>query len=281
MEEHKFASFKELGEIAGTLDSCRREPSWFKNTGTGTFEQDPKRRDIMNLDTGLRAAVVSDRYHEYQHRDVIQEIANSFNHAKIEGHGYVYDNGDRIMCAAFFDNITAIKDPTSDKGIKVGAMFKNSYNKANSVTGSGYFMRIACLNQMYFGNLIHELKFSERHTGSIIQELPKSIQEFTDNLLIRSKLVAKNIEIAATVNVSFKTREQRLQTLQTLVDHTKIGEKIDDQLKGLEVTKWDIYNAITAVTSHERMGDTIKDKIERTSEKVLSASYTIIPAVLV
>jgi hypothetical protein len=190
------------------------------------------------------------------------------------------------MAACFFDNIEAIKDPTSKKGIKIGAMFKNSYNKQNSVTGSGYFMRIECLNQMYFGNLIQELKFSERHTGSIVHELPMSIQAFTDNLLMRSKLVAKSIQVAAGVPVTFETREQRLQTMIALVDHQKVGELIDKRIsdaqkgEGLELTKWDVYNAITASATHDSMALGVRERIERTSEKVLGADYHIFPAVL-
>lgn len=280
MEEHKFTDFKGLAEIANNLDQCRREESWFKHPDTGVFVPDPEKRDIINLGTKKRAAVVSKIYHEYQHRDVIAEVAASFVKAGIEGHGYVYDNRDRIMAACFFDNIKPIEDPTSKKGIKIGAVFKNSYNKANSVTGAGYFMRLECLNQMYFSNMIHELKFSERHTGSIVQELPNSIQEFTDNLLIRSKLVATSVKLAATVPVVFNTREQRLATMVALVDHNKVGEKIEAQLTTLEPTKWDIYNAITAVATHERMGETVRERIEKVSEKVLSANYTVIPAVL-
>ena len=280
MEQHVFENFKELADIADGLDMCRREESWFKNANTGVFEKDPKRRDIINLSTGQRSAVVSNVYHEYQHRDVISEIARSFNKAQITGHGFVYDVGDRIMAACFFDNIEAIKDPRSEKGIKIGAMFKNSYNKQNSVTGSGYFLRLECLNEMYFGNLIHELKFSERHTGSIVAALPESIMQFTENLLMRSKLVAASIKVANEVEVHFNNRDQRLQTMIALVDHAKVGEMIENQLKTLEPTKWDVYNAITAVTTHERMGDSVRERMQRISEKVLSPTYNIIPAVL-
>lgn len=280
MIEHKFSNFQELAAIADSLDMCRREESWFKNAQTGVFQPDSKRRDIINLTTGNRAAVVSNIYHEYQHRDVITEVARSFAKAQIEGHGFVYDVGDRIMAACFFDNIEAIKDPRSDKGIKIGAMFKNSYNKQNSVTGSGYFMRMECLNQMYFGNLIQELKFSERHTGSIVEALPVEISRFTDNLLMRSKLVAQSIKVANEVEVHFSNREQRLQTMIALVDHNKVGELIENHIKTLEPTKWDIYNAITEVTTHERMADGVRERMQKISERVLSPAFTIIPAVL-
>lgn len=283
MQEHKFSNFGQLAKIASQLDDCVRQPSVFKNL-EGTVVDDPARRDIVNMRTGQRSAVVSRVYQEYQHRDVIAQVAESFQKAKIEGHGYVYDNGDRIMAACFFDNIEAIKDPNSNKGIKIGAMFKNSYNKQNSVTGSGYFLRIECLNQMYFGNMIRELRFSERHTGSIIHELPHAIQDFTDNLLMRSKLVAKSVKIAAEVPVNFYNREQRLQTMIALVEHQKVGTLIDERLEKaggeLELTKWDVYNAITAAATHDSMAQGVRERIEHVSEKVLGADYHIFPAVL-
>ena len=280
MEEHKFNNMVELASIADSLDRCQRVDSTFESPLTHERVNDTKRRDIINLSTGQRSAVVSNVYHEYQHADVISEVAASLNKAQIEGHGFVYDAGDRIMAAIFFDNIEALKDPRSEKGIKIGAMFKNSYNKQNSVTGSGYFMRLECLNQMYFGNLIHELKFSERHTGSIVEALPISISDFTDNLLMRSKLVASSIKIANEVVVEFNNREQRLQTMIAMVDHAKVGELIEGQLKTLEPTKWDVYNAITAVTTHERMGDGVRERIQKVSERILSPTYTIIPAIV-
>lgn len=281
MEEHNFSNVVELGKIADSLDMCQRVESWYKSPGQDLFKTDPKRRDIINLTSGERAAVVSSIYHEYQHKDVITEVSKSFQKAQIEGHGTVYDMGDRIMTAIFFDNVQMIKDPSSDKGIKIGAMFRNSYNKQNSVTGAGYFMRIACLNQMYFGNMIQELKFSERHTGSIVDALPASIAQFTDNLLMRSKFVGEAATIAAGVKVPFSTRDQRLQTMIALLDHNKVGEMVEAKLETLEPTKWDIYNAITAVTTHERMADGVRERMQKLSEKVLAPNYTIIPAILV
>lgn len=281
MDEYKFSNMQELAAIADSLDMCRREESWYKDATTGQFVSDKKRRDIVNLTSGERAAVVSNQYHEYQHGDVISQVAASFSDAKIEGHGSVYSMGDRIMCATYFDNVTALKDPRSEKGIKIGAMFRNSYNKQNSVTGAGYFMRMECLNQMYLGNLIGELKFSERHTGSIVQALPESIAKFTDNLLMRSQLVSDSITIANGVKVPFNTREQRLQTMIAMVDHNKVGEMIEAKLTTLEPTKWDIYNAITAVTTHERMGEGVRERMQKISERVLAPSYRVMPAILV
>ena len=281
MEEYNFSNTSRLAEIADSLDMCRREESWYKDAKTGQFVSDKKRRDIVNLNSGERAAVVSNIYHEYQHQDVIEQVAASLQSAKIDGHGAVYDMGDRIMCAIYFDNVTALKDPRSEQGIKIGAMFRNSYNKQNSVTGAGYFMRMECLNQMYLGNLIGELKFSERHTGSIIEALPNSIARFTDNLLMRTQLVADSITIANGVKVPFNTREQRLQTMIAMVDHNKVGEMIEAKLTTLEPTKWDIYNAITAVTTHERMADGVRERMQKISERVLAPSYRIMPAILV
>lgn len=281
MEEHIFSNIKELGNVADNLDMCRRTESWYKDIETGELKSDPKRRDIVNLHTRERAAVVSSVYHEYQHKDVLTELSHSFGKAQIEGHGTVYDMGDRIMTAIFFDNVKYIKDPTSDKGIQIGAMFRNSYNKQNSVTGVGYFMRIACLNQMYLANMIDELKFSERHTGSIVDALPASIARFTDNLLMRSKFVGDAAQIASEVTVTFSNRDQRLQTMIAMLDHTKVGEMVEAKLETLEPTKWDIYNAITAVTTHERMADGVRERMQKLSEKVLNPNYTVIPAILV
>ena len=280
MEQHRFSNMDELNALSASLDLCRREESWFKDPKSGQFISDPERRDIINLDTGKRSAVVSKVYHEYQHADVINEVALSFKKAGIEAHGYVNDMGDRIDCAVFFDNIEGIRDPTSSKGIKIGARFRNSYNKQNSVTGAGYFVRMDCINQMYVGNMIHELKFSERHTGSIVNALPQSIADFTDNLLMRSKLVETSVKIASEVKVEFITPEQRKQTMIAIVDHTRVGELVDNNLKTLDLTKWDVYNAITAATTHERMADSVRDRVEKVSERVLSPTYTIFPAVL-
>jgi hypothetical protein len=285
MEQHKFSNMKELGNIAENLDRCRRQDSVYHDL-SGKVVVDPSRKDIVNLRTGGRSAVVSKVYHEYQHGDVIEKVAGSFGKAGIEGHGYVYNAGDRIIAAVFFDNIEAIKDPASSKGIKLGAMFKNSYNKQNSVTGAGYFLRLECLNQMYFGNMIRELKFSERHTGSIVEALPHEIDNFTDNLLMRSKLVAKAVKLAAEVPVTFNNKEQRLQTMIALVDHQKVGKQIDERIdrdikgEGLELDKWKIYNAITAVATHESMAMGVRERVEKLSEKVLSPDYHIFPAVL-
>ena len=271
----------ELATAADQLDRCVRTESSFKHPVSGIQVNDPKRRDIVNLKTNARSAVVSSIYHEYQHYDVVAKVAETLNHAKVEAHGSIYDAGDRMALAIFFDNIQALKDPTSDKGIKVGAMFRNSYNKQNSVTGAGYFMRLECLNNMYFGNMVKELKFSERHTGSIVNELPHSIQEFTDNLLMMTKFISKAIDTSATIKVSFETRDQKLQTMQSLVEHAKWGEKVNEQIDSLNPTKWDIYNALTQVASHETMGETVRSKLEKLSEKVLAPNYKIIPSVLV
>jgi hypothetical protein len=282
MESLEFKDLAGLGTLAESLDKCRLEESWYKNTKTSAFESDKSRRDILNLNSGKRAAVVSNIYHEYQHADVVHKVVDSLTKAQLVAHGHIYDNGDTIKIQLLFDNISFIKDPAGKgKGIQPGAIFRNSYNKQNSVTGSGYFMRVICTNGMVMRQLIPELKFSERHTLSIVEKLPSAIESFTTGLLSRSKLIETTIKIASEVKVPFSNREQRLQTIVALVDHNKVGEMIEKNLTSLEPTKWDIYNAITQVLSHERVGETVKEKIEKVSEKILSPSYTVIPAVMV
>lgn len=282
MESIEFSTFKELSTIGESLDVCSREASFFRNPKNGAFENDPKRRDILNLNTLKRAAVVSDIYHEYQHKDVVDRVVSTMNKAQLSGHGHVYDGGDTIKLQILFDGIAFVKDPTGmGKGIQPGVIFRNSYNKANSVTGSGYFMRVICTNGMTMRQMIPELRFSERHTLSIVDKLPEAINTFTTGLLSRVKVIETTIDIASKVEVKFSNREQRLQTIAALVEHTKVSELIDAQLTTLNPTKWDIYNGITQVLSHERVGETVKEKIEKVSEKILSPAYTIMPAVMV
>lgn len=282
----EFSTFKELGEMAGSLDKCLRTESHFKKSGVGAFVSDNKRRDIINLTTGDRTAVVSDIYQEYQHADVINHLVQSFTKAQLEGHGRLYDNGDTISVTLWFDNVKIIPDPNDYKyelnkqGILVGARFKNSYNKQNSVTGTGFMLRKACSNGMMVRAMIPELSFSERHTKSILTELPARVTDFIDNLLTRAHYVGEAAKAASEVTVAFATKEQRLQTMIALVDHKKVGELVEAQLDSLTPTKWDVYNAITAVASHEQMGETVRDKVERVSEKVLSQTYVIVPAVV-
>ena len=281
METLVFKDFKELGTVADELDVCKRTESWFKRPD-GSFQDDPKRRDIINLNTGWRSAVVSDIYHEYQHKDVVTRVAEHMQKAQLTGHGKIYNYGDTMKLEILFDNIALIHDPQGKgKGIAPGVVFRNSYNKANSVTGYGYFLRLICTNGMTMRQIIPELRFSERHTLSIVEKLPSAIESFTVGLLSRSKLIETTIKIASEVKVPFSNREQRLQTIVALVDHNKVGEMIEKNLTSLEPTKWDIYNAITQVLSHERVGETVKEKIEKVSEKILSPSYTVIPAVMV
>lgn len=287
-ETIQFSSLKELGALAEGLDTCQREPSTYRDPVAKMYVEDDARRDIVNLRTGARSAVVSDYYREYQHKDVIDHLSNTLNKAQLTAHGTLYNFGDRIRVNLFFDNVKGIrdplveeKDPLNPRGITIGARFKNSYNKQNSVTGSGFFMRVACTNGMVVRNMIPELSFSERHTKSIVTELPSSIQRFTDNLLVRAKFVGEAIELAAQTRVKFTTREQRLQTLLAMVEHSKAAELIDAQITTLEPTKWDIYNAVTYVTSHERMGETVRERIENFSERILRKNYTVVPAVVV
>lgn len=284
-----FGSLKELGDLAESLDVCKRQPSVYLDPHTQKYEVDESRMDIVNLRSADRSAVVSNYYKEYQHKDVINHLSGTLNKAQLQAHGTLYNYGDRIRVNLFFDNVKGIRDPTNPddtdklnpRGITIGARFKNSYNKQNSVTGSGFFMRVACTNGMVVRNMIPELSFSERHTKSIVTELPMSIQRFTDNLLARAKFVGEAIELAAQTRVKFSTREQRLQTIVAMVEHSKVGELIEAQLTSLEPTKWDIYNAVTYVTSHERMGETVRDRVENFSERILRKSYTIVPAVVV
>lgn len=55
---------------------------------------------------------------------------------------------------------------------------------------------------------------------------------------------------------------------------------IEKELETLNPTKWDIYNAITKIATHERIGETVREHMERVSEKILSPAYTIMPMVV-
>lgn len=277
----QFGDLSELSDVAKSLDMCIRQDSWYKLPGeNNTFEMDNSRKDIVNLNTGHRSAVVSNVYREYQHKDVIDKIVESMNEANIQAHGFVDNHGDRIGVELSFDNIKGIDDPVSKQGIQPGARFKNSYNKANSVVGNAYFLRLVCTNGMVARKLIPEMSFSERHTGSIVEALPRSIKYFVGQIITRSTFIGEMAQAASKVVVNFDSREQRLQTMVALLDHAKVGEMVDTRLKTLEPTKWDIYNALTEVTSHERIGESVKDRMERMSESILDKHYHVIPAVI-
>lgn len=286
-----FSSFEEAMGFIPTMDQAEAAKVY---TG-GLFDApedenslytlSENHKAVLNTTTGKVAQVCSDKYQILQHRDFFALTLSALEHAGLSGTGrFVPTNdGNRWKMQVLFDNIK-VSEPGRENNLQVGGEFINSYNATKSASGRAFYMRLSCANQMTIRNIIPNVVFSKNHVSEnqeiLLTEAQEKILDYVDNLLMNSTAIEQVIEEAMDSMVSFDDPAQIVPTLTSILGAQKHADGIYGTIirehPMLDLTKWDLYNAVTDYASHADISPGVQETIlERAESKILSPKAVI------
>lgn len=239
---------------------------------------------IRNIQSGHVCQISSAGYQILQHRDYFALVVSALEHAGLSGSGRFVKlaGGDAWKMQVLFDNIT-VSEPGKGQNIQVGGEFLNSYNATTSASGRAFFMRMSCMNQMVIRNLIPGVIFSKNHVSRSQEELLTGAQgkigDYVDSLLTNCHLLEPAIEKAMGSYIRIEG-DEIVPTIENIVGARKHAEeialKLEPELNG-EISRWELYNAITDYASHGDISPSVQDSLLGKAErKVLNPKAEIV-----
>ena len=264
-------STSEIAETIGIYDDAVETKLFFGNKEN---PQDVTNfKGIYNMGTSLLTAVATKQYQIIQHNDVAQALVESLAGLNLEVKGLIKNYRDRVCFDLYFDD-SKYDVNDGEKGIKLGIRVVNSYDKSNSFRLEMFAYRMICSNGMAIGSAINSVKEVVVHTG---EKKPLSLikgttEAFIKNVINSSEKLQRLVNLSMEDSVEWVLAEKIIKKLMPVKKHREeILARVEE---GKELTRWDLYNAITNYTTHdEALKPSVVSAMEVKSRKVLTKDF--------
>jgi hypothetical protein len=275
----KFDSLRDFEGIVANMDDYARKPL-FAEDELGRYESE-RVHGIVNLRTRKVTMSCGKEYPVFGHRQAYGLVVDDLKLRGLEVHGRVETIGDRTKTTILFNSLKVIKDDKD--GVELGISFKNPMDRKTSFKGNGYTWRQFCSNGAGVKTLLPQLEINEQHTSTMVHRLPAVMRQFVDESLKQTNVLQTMVSKSMEQKVIFESREQFEATMALEFDG--IAEKhtraVMANLKTLEPTRWEMFNATTYYTSHSAVSMDIQERIDDVAEKFLNITRPINPVPII
>lgn len=239
-------SLDELVDYANTLDRATSHEVYYPSGEASRFHV------IKNDTTDKEVCTVSDKYAILQHNDALNLIISGIRAAGITGGGVMRNYHDNVVVECFFDNLT-VRDHSQDGHIQLGMRFTNSFNKSVGFSGEAYSWRQSCANGMLTSRLLPNAPhIFFKHMGDVVERITNNVKSFVENIVKMEGSLLTIINEARNEIITFESHDQLIRYTSQFVGSEKRAKQIFEiEPVELQSTKWDLYNALTSVVSHD------------------------------
>jgi hypothetical protein len=283
----KFETLRDFEGIIAGLDDYARLPL-FAEDEFGRFEGrrpdgtiNQRIHGIVNLSKRSVTMACGREYPVFGHKEAYGLVIRDLKDKQIEIHGKVETIGDRTKATILFNELRVIKDDKD--GVELGISFKNPMDRKTSFKGNGYTWRQFCSNGAGVKTLLPQLEINEQHTSTMLHRLPAIVRQFVDESLKQTNVLQTMVTKSMEQKVVFESREQFEATMSLEFDG--IAEKhmkaVMSNLKSLEPTRWELFNATTYYTSHSAVSMDVQDRIDDVAERFLNITRPINPVPII
>jgi hypothetical protein len=233
---------------------------------------------MTNTTKGRQCMATSMEYPVFDHRTAFGFAAASVRKREAGIHGKVETWQDRAYLTGMFDEVKLTDG--NDSVVELGFHLENAMDRKIAFKGDGYTYRLICANGAKATEILPQFVLHEWHTIDMEQRVPPVIEAFANGLLAKAGFLQEAINVAMASKVVFETQESLAATM--LVAYEGISprhiSKITDQIKSLEPSRWDLFNAASYYTSHnEKLSPDIRNNIDDISAKFLNQSNVLTP----
>jgi len=249
-------------------------PVYINHADLGLMEV-PKRKAIINAETGHLFKVASDNYALVTHQEVVDRSRDVVDKLGLE----------------FKENIRCTKEggrlyasyiiPTVESAVNVGddvhleLIFKNSYDGSKAFTVGLRGHRLVCTNGMTVGKDLFRIR--AKHSGEIrldevIRDAEKAINTYTDSVLPYwrelTQIEVPYLDIESEVRLLSEERVVPEKMVEGVLSSKEIFGKENPSL-------WNVFNAFTEYNTHviERRSYERAQQLGERSESFIRGLY--------
>jgi len=263
--------FKELGELKQQvmgLDMATERDVWTTQKDAPIYEQGTIStkslgyKGIWNLQQNHLSCIASKNYKIIQHREAFEKLFDTFSRLGVKVKGRIRNDGDRVAGEFLFESMVS----DGEDGIKMGMHIQNSYNLTQSLHAQLYAYRLVCSNGMMLGKAIEDVNLRRIHIGNF--DVAREMEIFIKKAINSNEELKKLVNEAMTDSLEWEATKL---IVKGLISTKKYQKRIIELLRDTyNITRWDIYNAITNLATHEEsLSEAVESWLQTQAQKLL------------
>jgi hypothetical protein len=295
-EVYAVSNIESFAKLANKMDVAEEVAVYY-----GKNKADAKKTEdfygVYNTSKKELAKVMGSTYAIVQHKDVVSALAAALGEKGLEVQGTVRNFGNFVMGDLIFMNGKVPIHDDSGEGVRLGVRFTNSYNGTSAFRLSFFGYRLVCSNGMVLGRVLRDVSVTTFHRGRENQknftEIVYSTKRFVERVIDASSALQKYIDesikdmvaievIGPTIGHLFSSKKHRDAILKELkIDVIEKKEKkkpvvvtyIPQKDAPKKMSRYDIYNAITAHASGEKIALGAELFSQEVAQRVLTEKF--------
>ena len=260
----KFSSLAELKNMTIGLDKAESRPVFTKSSD-GALVPLETFQCIWNRDENRVSNITSKGYTLVQHEEVLGSFIDTVGKFNMSCFGNLRNCNDKVIVELAFKSLV-VQD-----AVNLGVKFVNSFDRTHSISGEFFGYRTACANGMLLGKVLQGVTMVRQHIGKI--DVRDMMEQFIRKVINSSEQLNELVSRSMVTSLEW-------QTTLDLIDALNLNKKHRESIKSAllfkkedmtrQLTKWDVYNVITAYATHGRsIGDYIEGKLQNEAQRVL------------
>jgi len=254
----------------------------------GVNKETTQWRGIFNITQDRFTKPISEMYHLVTHKEFLDSFADALQNLNLKFEMHINSMGNTIITDILFldKKIEMVK---LNEEFIVGIRLINSYDRSYAITISPRLLRLVCTNGMVL--VKDETIFSIKHSSKLAKQIETLVETKISEIINKTEYLQKLVEESIGDSIEWKYAGKILEKLLKQDKHTdgilknlgitRIETKnpLDKKKpvityigleEGVKLTRWQIYNAITAYLTHnEQLSPYVETVMQSKAEKLL------------
>lgn len=226
---------------------------------------------VWNIEKNHLACIASKRYEIIQHEQGFHAAVEAIERRGLPVFGQIRNYGDRVDVNILFRDMGV--EVNGDK-MTMGVKLHNSYNLTRVFGGELFSYRWACSNGMVLGKVVH-CRVRQLHMG--VFDISRLMYDFIAEATNSSEQFKQYVSIAMADTYEWQLAEKVLEQMLKIKKYRELILEKLSAFKGQRLTRWDVYNAITAVASHgSELTANTYDYLQEKAQEVLAKRLELV-----
>lgn len=233
---------------------------------------------IYNLSKNSLGCIASKGYNIIQHRAVVSSLFEAIGNLNIPYECKMRSQNHKVYVDIVFPQAKVL---VKAKGLVKGEEFVggirliNSYDKTTGLLILPRMERVACANGMIVSQFI--VGYSIRHNQTLVKDFQEIIEKALNNLINSSSVLQAVVNDCIADSIEWQYCELVFKNLIKYKKHTEGILEILKQNKKDVVTRWDLYNCITAYCSHNaQLKPSIEAHLQNKAQHLLKTKLEVL-----
>lgn len=233
---------------------------------------------IYNLSKNSLGCIASKGYNIINHKEVVDALFEAVKGLNIKFDYIIKQQGHRMFLDVSFPDTKLL---VQAKGLVKGEEFLggiricNSYDKTVGLLILPRITRVVCSNGMMVNNFISG--YSIRHNQKLVEDFAGLIEKALNSMINSSAVLQAVVNDCIADSIEWQYCELVFKNLIKYKKHTEGILEILKQNKKDVVTRWDLYNCITAYCSHNaQLKPSIEAHLQNKAQHLLKTKLEVL-----